>query len=627
MSGWLVKIRTICTLTLTYYTFDLTTVTMKLKLAFVNFALILYLVGLLCSIGIGMSSGAIVILFASAIITGVYLVQLYNAGKEKKIFSSSVLLYTLGVLVLAEIFIQGFSISIGMSLFALPGFYHLHVFIGFILLALFAWFNYTSIRKIDQKSIRSLLLVGLGVFCFLSLIGFLSFAGIVPGAVKLIYYGFVFLTFFYLLYFLLSLFLTRQLNQSENRIGLLLSSLLVLFWILRWQTPDLISPGFYRVILHLGFVMIVILPFSIVFINKIHFLTVFILYTTLLDLYFIAYDREFKYLVNVGGNECVGYDNATDYPVVNDPGISIEELFKIPTADELKDIINEWESKAFTPMQVQTEYAEQKPNGDSIKVISHYVSGQKHYGIIRIPAGIDTKKAPILLALQGGGAEIDVLESTSLFKISGGMCRDVLSNYITIAASFRGDIVKGDGFCFRSEGYTGDVWLGAAEDAVSFLEVVKAMYSKADSAKVLAMGVSRGATVALIIGALTEKLDHIISISTHANFLNMDTFRNERVGSDYRQVFFTPQTTPENIRKRLLASSPYYFAERLPVVEIHQGTEDILTTVHHAKQLAQRLHEVGRNDSTFRIYYYEGKGHGYDDDNIVCKSLFDFANK
>ena len=206
------------------------------------------------------------------------------------------------------------------------------------------------------------------------------------------------------------------------------------------------------------------------------------------------------------------------------------------------------------------------------------------------------------------------------------MCRDVLNNYITIAASFRGDIVRGEGFCFRSEGYTGDVWLGAAEDAVFFLEVVKEMYSKSDSTKVLAMGVSRGATtVALIIGALTDKLDYIISISTHTNFLNLEAFRNERVGSDYPRVF-TPQTTPENIRRRLIASSPYYFAERLQGFEIHQGTEDILTTVHHAKLLEQRLREVGISDSTFKIYCYEGKGHGYDDDNIVCKSLKDFVN-
>ena len=325
-------------------------------------------------------------------------------------------------------------------------------------------------------------------------------------------------------------------------------------------------------------------------------------------------------------NGCIGYDKATEYPVVSDPGIAIEDLFKPPTVDEIHAVIKDWESKDFTPKQVQIVHIEQQSNGDSIKVISHYVNGQKHYGIIRIPASINTKKAPILLGLQGGGADIDVLESAFLYRMSSGMCRDVLDNYITIAPSFRGDIVRGKDFCFRSEGYTGDVWLGAAEDAVSFFEVVKAMYSKGDSTKVLALGVSRGATVALIIGALTQKLDYIISISTHVNFNNIDVFRNERVGTDYPRIFFTPKTTPENIRKRLIASSPYYFAERIPNFEIHQGTEDTQTTVFHAKLLGQRLLEVGKNDSTFKIHYYEGQGHAYDDDDIVCKSLRNFVN-
>lgn len=599
---------------------------MKIKLVFINLALIIYFAGLLCTIGVGFGFGAVMVIVASVIILCLYLIQLYNAFKEKKLFSLNILSYTLCALVIAELFLLGFSISIDQSLFGLPGFHQFHIFTGFIVLSLFTGSSIISAWKIEQKNLRYLLITGLGISCLLSLIGFLSFAGIISGAVRLIYYSFVFLTFFYLLYFLLSRILTRQQNQYENWIGLLTSSLMVLYWILRWQIPDLISQGIYNVGFHMGFVMILILPLSILLINKNHFLTIFILYTILIDFYFISFDKEFKYLVNVGVNGCVGYDKATEYPVVNDSGIAIEELFKPPSVDEINAVIKDWESKDFAPNQVQIVHTERQPNGDSIKVISHYVSGQKHYGIIRIPAGINTKKAPILMGLQGGGADIDVLESTFLRRMSSGMCRDVLDNYITIAPSFRGDIVRGKDFCFRSEGYTGDVWLGPAEDAVSFLEVVKAMYSKGDSTKVLAMGVSRGATVALIIGALTQKLDYIISISTHTNFNNIDVFRNERVGKDYPRIFFTPQTTPENIRKRVIASSPYYFAERLPNFEIHQGTEDTQTTVFHARLLEQRLREVGRNDSTFKIYIYEGKGHAYDDDNIVCKRLKDFTN-
>jgi hypothetical protein len=599
---------------------------MKIKLAFINLALIIYFAGLLCTIGVGFGFGAIMVIIASAIILGLYFIQLYNAFNERKLLNLNLLSYSLGALVLAELFLLGFSISIDKSLFGLPGFRQLHIFIGFIVLILFTWNSVISAWKVEQRNLRYLLLTGLGISCLLSLTGFFGFTGIIPGAVRLIYYGFVFLVFFYLLYFLLVRFLSHQQNQSENWIGVLLSSLMVLFWILRWQIPDLISPGIYSVGLHIGFVMTVILPLSILLVRKNRFLTIFILYAILIELYFIPFDKEFKYLVDVGVNGCVGYDMATEYPVVNDPGIAMDDLFKAPTLNELGDIVKDWKSKDFTPKQVQIVHAERQPNGDSIKVISHYVSGRKHYGIIRIPAGITTKKAPILLALQGGGADIDVLESASLRKISSRMCRDVLDKFITIAPSFRGDIARGKDFCFRSEGYTGDVWLGAAEDAVSFLEVVKVMYSKSDSTKVLAMGVSRGATVALIIGALTEKLDYIISISTHANFNNIGVFRKELVGGDYPRIFFTPKTTPENIRKRLIASSPYYFAERLPNFEIHQGTEDNKTTVFHARLLEKRLREIGRNDSTFKIYYYKGKGHAYDDDDIVCKSLEDFGN-
>jgi dipeptidyl aminopeptidase/acylaminoacyl peptidase len=258
-----------------------------------------------------------------------------------------------------------------------------------------------------------------------------------------------------------------------------------------------------------------------------------------------------------------------------------------------------------------------------MKVISHNINGQRHYGLIRIPAGLKTQSAPILLVLHGGGSSIDVLETDLLYRIASGSCRDALNNYIVIAPSFRGDIVRGENFCFRSEGYTGDVWAGAAEDAAFFLEVVKKLYKKDEGSKTLAIGISRGATVALILSGLTDKIAHVIAISTHTDFLNEDVFRNETVGRDLSKVFFTPRDSPENIRKKILTSSPLYFAEHIPSLEIHQGTADHLTTVRHAQALEHRLKELKR-DSSARFYFYEGKGHGFDDDKHVCSSLAEF---
>jgi hypothetical protein len=594
---------------------------MKVKLSFFSLALVVYFTGLLCVIGVGISFGKWIVIAASLMIAGLYVIELIHAIKVRKLISREVLMYSLAVIVLAEIFVLGFSVAIDMSLHSVPGFSRLHAFAGFLLQTLFIWFSINAAKNVEQKKLRFFLYAGSIIFYALHFIGLLGFGGVIYGTNRLLYLSVVFLIFFYFIFFLLTRIFSNQKDQSENWIALLLSSLIVIFWILRWQTPDLISPGIYRIIFHIGFLMI-LLPVSILLIKKSHFLTAFILYSVVIDFFFLGFNMNFKYMVNTGMHECIGYNDATTYSVINDPGISNEELFKTPGDAELNDVLADWQSKDFLARRVQLEYGERRSNGDSLKVISHYVDGKKHFGMIRIPAGIDTKKAPILLGLSGGGANLDIVDETYLNRISSGRCREVLNNYITIVPSFRGDMLRGGDFCFRSEGYTGDVWLGAAEDAIAFLEVVKTMYSKNDSTRVLAMGVSRGATVALIIGALSDKLDYIISISTHTNFHNIDVFQKEMVGGDFPRIFFTPETSPENIRKKLIASSPYYFAQRLPAFEIHQGADDQLTTVFHAKLMEQRLEQIGRKD---KIYIYEGEGHGHDDDKIVCKSLNDFV--
>jgi acetyl esterase/lipase len=167
------------------------------------------------------------------------------------------------------------------------------------------------------------------------------------------------------------------------------------------------------------------------------------------------------------------------------------------------------------------------------------------------------------------------------------------------------------------------VWAGATEDAAFFLEAVKKLYKKDGGSRTLAIGISRGATVALILSGLTDKITHVIAISTHTDLLNEDVFRNEAVGRDFVKVFFTPRDSPENVRKKILTSSPMYFAEHIPSFEIHQGTADHLTTVRHARALERRLKEL-QSDSTARFHFYEGKGHGFDDDKLVCSSLAEF---
>ncbi|HYC83847.1 MAG TPA: hypothetical protein VEB86_01440 [Chryseosolibacter sp.] len=600
---------------------------MRSRLILLNVSFIIYFIGLLATALSGLSTGAVVIIMASLLIAALYADRLFAFVKQNRFWRLELVLYTLAIISIAEIFIQGFSVAGNLSLFGIPGFSSIHALFGVLHLVAFLWFSSQMIQSVGSKELKTVGLCGFGLFAVLNFSGLLSYGRFIPDLGPVLYYSYVFLTFFYLIFFLLYLALNDGPEKTEIRACVGIALAMVLFWVVRWKVPPFMPLGISSVVFYSGFTMLVILPFAIRFAGRFQFLTVFVFYAVVIDFYFISTANNFRYLVEVGAGECQGYDKITRYPEVRDPGVSLDELFKAPAPEELARIIEEWDQKDFSPRDIRLEYSGCATNGDSLKVISHVVAGKRHYGMVRIPAGLNAATAPILLGLHGGGTDRDVMHADELRKIASGSCRNTLDDYITIAPAFRGDIVRGDGFCFCSEGYSGDVWIGAAEDAIAFLEVVKQMYGKSDSTRTLALGVSRGATVGLIAAALTGKISKVIAISTHAQFHHPEPYQHQRVGGSYPAVFFTPAANVGDIRKRLIASSPVYFADRLPEFEIHQGTDDHLTTVFHARALEARLKEIGRDIRSYKIYYYEGKGHGYDDDQLVCRSLYEFARR
>ena len=61
-------------------------------------------------------------------------------------------------------------------------------------------------------------------------------------------------------------------------------------------------------------------------------------------------------------------------------------------------------------------------------------------------------------------------------------------------------------------------------------------------------------------------------------------------------------------RQRLLASSPLYFAERLPLVQLHLGADDHIVPPTQGEQLRDRLQALGRAGQV-EYYRYEGRDH------------------
>jgi hypothetical protein len=599
------------------------------RLAVFASAIIIYLTALFCAVLVSFGTGAILALIAAGMMVVFYFIQLFTWRRLKLLSIPRVIVTTAALVAVGEVFLQGYSVAINSSLFSLPGFYYFHIIAGVVLLLAFAMASIHIIRETEDGRRRRILFVAIGIFVFLSAIGYLAFAGVPFTSTRFVYFSFVFAIFFFLAFFTsVAMYTIRQRIpwRHEDRVGLVLSGLMVILWFIRWGSPvHSAMPILLKALIELGIVAVVILPIGLFLSTRMHYVTLFIFYVVILDLQFLSFNLPFREFVNLGGRECVGYANADNPPLVREPGGPLGELFKPVTSEEIFAIREEWSKKEFISTDIRIEYRGKNPQGDSIKVLSHRYEGRRHYGLIRIPPGADILKAPILLALHGGGSDVDILKEEELYRFTRG-CVASSQRYITIAPSFRGDVIRGDEFCFRSEGYTGDVWNGATEDAAAFLQAFKSFH-RSDNSMVVAIGVSRGATVGLILGALARRVDYVIAISTHTDFLHEQIFRSERVGSDYARVFFTPQTTPSSVRKRMLLSSPFHFAEFLPAFEIHQGTEDHLTTVWHAQQLEQKLQLLNRPDSTYTIRYYKGMGHGAVDEGSVCRTLEDLTKE
>ena len=593
---------------------------MKTKLLIANSALLLFMAGLYTAIGGDMKAGAILVLLSSALLAGIYLQQLIQSYKHAKLWCWQTLATSGLLLVLAIIYIHGFSAAIGMGfLYQVKLFTRLYFVAGFMMPILFLYISIAGASRADKKW----LLVGASSGTLLCLAGFLGYARLAPFPVALILNSWVVLLLFYLVFLTKRCISGQEKAEKRESLLLLLTSFILFgFWLFRFIIPPEWTDGATKLITHLGFVPIILLPLAVLLVRKLYAYPAFLFFFILMDLFFIQFNDSFNYLVGVGLNGCVGYDQARDHIANTDPGVPLAELMKTPTQNELDQIRLEWQDKDFSPQGIEVVHKAAMANGDSIKVIAHLVNGLKHYGAIRIPKNLDVKKAPILMELEGGGTGLDIAKLTTLTQ---GKCRAQKNKFISILPSYRGCIIRGKGFCFRSEGYFGDPWLGPAEDATALLEAVKEIYNKPNDTKVLAMGISRGATVALIIGGLTKKLDYIIATSTHTKFLDEHVVKNERVGKAFARAFYTPTTSPEQIRKRIIASSPYYFVDKLPPFDLHQGANDDRTTIWHVDVLSNKLKEIGKDTSTYNLYIYEDKGHGYDDDRTVCQSLEAFV--
>lgn len=585
---------------------------MKFKFLILNIALVFFIAGLFSAVIYGFKPVFSLTVLASSTIIVLYAYQLIEAFIKGKFWTLENLLIFLLNLIIAVIFIHGLSLSIDRYLLNdYPVFKVTYSIAGNLLIILFLvvsiiWIDNSYQGKKRKIFIAVHILIAVPLF-----IGINGFTGDLPIHEKWLGIG-------VLLHIVLLLgnniykgIISRGKLGSDILIVLVCSFLLVTLSIFKYFFNEAYGFNIYKTIILVAFITLFVLPLAILGIRRFQIFHILLLFLALLDLYAIhTMGSNYYYFVYYGAHRM--------------SAIPIDTILKEPSSVELDLIRKEWQAMDFTPKDVHLELEKINEKGDTIKVVSHIVEGSRHYGILRIPKGLNVDRAPILVVLGGGSTHINFQNENFLFEVGGEKSKTLLDNFLTIAPINRGNILKVNNRIFFAGGRERDAFIGAAVDAVSFLEVVRAMYAKDENTKILGFGSSKGATIALMIGGLTNNFDKIIAVSAFTNFLNQKMVKENRIGGPYEKGLNAPGLPFEIFRKRIITCSPYYFAENLPPFNLHHGTDDPKIDIWHANILEEKLRVYGVLDSLHQIHVYDGKGHTYFDRGKVYEEMKQF---
>jgi len=142
-----------------------------------------------------------------------------------------------------------------------------------------------------------------------------------------------------------------------------------------------------------------------------------------------------------------------------------------------------------------------------VAAISHTVDGFTHYGAVFVPNGLAAGTAPIIMYLHpgDGGVSAPGSDLTSIVSSLKGLSRD----FVYVLPSFRSESLKMGGTTYLSGGPPSP-WDRDVDDALALTEVVMAIVPQADPSRVAAIGYSRGAEVALLMGIRDARIDAVM---------------------------------------------------------------------------------------------------------------------
>jgi dipeptidyl aminopeptidase/acylaminoacyl peptidase len=213
------------------------------------------------------------------------------------------------------------------------------------------------------------------------------------------------------------------------------------------------------------------------------------------------------------------------------------------------------------------------------------------------------------------------------------MMADSSHEFIYVVPSFRGEVLKFAGRTFTSEGDRTDALDGATDDAIALLNVALQTTPAIDGDHICAFGHSRGGNVALLLGIREPRIDCVVNWAGPTDWfyaMGTDGWSEQELWAEaIRTRATTVQTGGQNVerfllraienratltevRHRMIASSPLYFAFKLPKSQHHYGVEDPFVPLRNGRLLLAELRAYNIPTSRYQFIFYPGEGHDTD---------------
>ena len=309
------------------------------------------------------------------------------------------------------------------------------------------------------------------------------------------------------------------------------------------------------------------------------------------------------------GDTSLPPENTTVRDALLARGIDLDQLFAPPTAAERAAVQADWASRDISPQGVLEEASFTLSDGATLRIVSHLVNGERHFGGIVIPAGAEGPESlPVMLNLYGFGLSFTItIPDIDVW----GFMRD----FVMVVPSYRGETLRFGNQRWQSEGDMYDFCDGASDDALALLNVALATTPEADPARIGVYGGSRGGNVGLSIAARDARIQYVVEVAGVTDEFQPAGLVHHNLVINYEKTFFRDLLagtgTIAQARHHMLACSPRYFAELLPFVQVHHGTADLSVPIDQAELLIADMQRLGRSAPEFEAFIYDGGDHAF----------------